>query len=369
MTARRDPLEALLAEWPVRGPDDATWDERAVEAVARAAGAGETPASLLEPPALAAEPGEPGSAEAPRSLADLARATLEAERREQQRPILDLAAIPAARPAPAPAAPAAAGGPPPARVEAEAQPPAPGAAVRGGGGRWRSSTVLAVALAVGAAGIAIGLGPLASRGPASGGPASGGLASVGAAAGGQVAPPAGGTPAPAAVAVGPQGGEPGVVDPLAPVPAAGPRGAAGGGGAPPGGAGARVAAAPPAPASPGGAPTDRPAGPGEDDPPPLPGGRNAEKGGDLPEKPSSGAVQAALGAVMGAARSCVAGHDQASTVTVAFGSDGRVTSVVVSAGPAAGTPAAACIQAALGRARVEPFARATFSVGATVRPP
>lgn len=93
----------------------------------------------------------------------------------------------------------------------------------------------------------------------------------------------------------------------------------------------------------------------------------AATAGDLPDKPSTGAVQAAVGSVMGGARACVAGQDGPSRATVTFGSDGRVQSVSVS-GPAAGTPAEACIRAALSKARVQPFARSSFSVGATVRP-
>ncbi|MCC6901635.1 MAG: hypothetical protein IT377_21870, partial [Polyangiaceae bacterium] len=77
--------------------------------------------------------------------------------------------------------------------------------------------------------------------------------------------------------------------------------------------------------------------------------------------------QAAIGSVMGSARACVAGPDEASRATLTFGSDGRVQSVAVS-GKAAGTPAEACIKAALGKARVQPFARPSFSVGTTIRP-
>jgi hypothetical protein len=89
--------------------------------------------------------------------------------------------------------------------------------------------------------------------------------------------------------------------------------------------------------------------------------------GALPTKPSTGAVQAALGSVMSGARHCVAGDDGPSSAVVVFGSDGRVQGVSVS-GPAAGKASAACIQAQLGKARVQPFAAATFSVNATVRP-
>jgi hypothetical protein len=87
----------------------------------------------------------------------------------------------------------------------------------------------------------------------------------------------------------------------------------------------------------------------------------------MPAKPSSGAVQAALGAVMSGARHCVAGDDTPSSAVVVFGSDGRVQRVNVS-GSAAGKSSAACIEAQLSRARVQPFAAANFSVSATVRP-
>ncbi|MEO6598933.1 MAG: hypothetical protein ABIQ16_03610 [Polyangiaceae bacterium] len=90
-------------------------------------------------------------------------------------------------------------------------------------------------------------------------------------------------------------------------------------------------------------------------------------GGALPMKPSSGAVQAALGAVMSGARHCVAGDDAPSSAVVRFGSDGRVQGVVVS-GPAAGKASGACIEAQLTRARVQPFAASNFSVNATLRP-
>jgi hypothetical protein len=84
-------------------------------------------------------------------------------------------------------------------------------------------------------------------------------------------------------------------------------------------------------------------------------------------KPSTGAVQVALGAVMSGARHCVAGDESASSAVVVFGSDGRVQSVTVS-GPAAGKPSGACIEGQLSRARVQPFAAASFSISATVRP-
>jgi hypothetical protein len=88
----------------------------------------------------------------------------------------------------------------------------------------------------------------------------------------------------------------------------------------------------------------------------------------MTDRPSAGAAQAAVGAVLGAARTCVAGHPQPSSAQLVFGSDGQVASVTVG-GPAAGTPAGACIESALKKARVQPFAASSFSLGVTVRPP
>jgi hypothetical protein len=86
------------------------------------------------------------------------------------------------------------------------------------------------------------------------------------------------------------------------------------------------------------------------------------------DRPSAGAAQAAVGAVLGAARSCIAGQARPSSATIVFGSSGEVSQVSVS-GEAAGTPAAGCIESALKKARVQPFAAPTFSLAVTVRPP
>ncbi|MBI5536914.1 MAG: hypothetical protein HY898_29610 [Deltaproteobacteria bacterium] len=98
-----------------------------------------------------------------------------------------------------------------------------------------------------------------------------------------------------------------------------------------------------------------------------PTAKTAPASGDIPEAPSQGAIQGALGAVMGAARACVAGMDEPSRAQITFGSDGHVQSVTVS-GAASGKPAAGCIVAALKRAKVTPFQRSSFSVGVTIRP-
>jgi hypothetical protein len=89
--------------------------------------------------------------------------------------------------------------------------------------------------------------------------------------------------------------------------------------------------------------------------------------GGLPDKPSTGAVQAALGSVMGPARACLAGTTAAAPAQVTFGSDGAVKTASVT-GPTAGSPVASCIETALRRARVAPFAAASFSLGVWVRP-
>ena len=101
--------------------------------------------------------------------------------------------------------------------------------------------------------------------------------------------------------------------------------------------------------------------------PSEPGMVMADSRGSLPDHPSTGAVQAAVGMVMGAARACVAGQNAASRATLSFGSDGRVQSVAVS-GPAQGTGAEPCLRNALSGARVQPFARAAYSVNLSVRP-
>jgi hypothetical protein len=89
--------------------------------------------------------------------------------------------------------------------------------------------------------------------------------------------------------------------------------------------------------------------------------------GSLPESPSVGAVQTAIGSVLAYARVCVAGEPSPSRARVSFGSDGHVQAVTVS-GPAAGTPAEPCIKNALQKARVAPFNRPSYSADTTIRP-
>lgn len=88
--------------------------------------------------------------------------------------------------------------------------------------------------------------------------------------------------------------------------------------------------------------------------------------GSVPQKPSQGAVTGAIGAVLREARECLGPDDPVSHANVVFGSDGKVQSVSVS-GAAAGKPAEACIKAALGKAKVGPFAEPSYSTRITVR--
>lgn len=105
--------------------------------------------------------------------------------------------------------------------------------------------------------------------------------------------------------------------------------------------------------------TDQP----EEQPGAGPGGNpNAKQ-----EKPSNAAVLGALGAVRGAVKACIADTDKPTRISVTFQSNGSVKSVVVSGG-AAGKPAEACVQAAVKKARVAPFAMDTFSTSFSVSP-
>jgi hypothetical protein len=90
--------------------------------------------------------------------------------------------------------------------------------------------------------------------------------------------------------------------------------------------------------------------------------------GDIPELPAQGAITGALGAPRTAARNCLAGHEAPSRATIVFASSGNVLSVAVS-GPAAGTPAEACIKTAMSKTSVGAFKHATFSVTTTISPP
>ncbi|WP_433931926.1 hypothetical protein AB3662_46120 [Sorangium cellulosum] len=88
---------------------------------------------------------------------------------------------------------------------------------------------------------------------------------------------------------------------------------------------------------------------------------------NVPEQPSQGSVQAALGSVMGNARACVAGADDVSRAQITFSSTGQVSKVNVS-GWAAANGQSSCVQSALKAANVGPFSKPSFSVSATIRP-
>lgn len=88
--------------------------------------------------------------------------------------------------------------------------------------------------------------------------------------------------------------------------------------------------------------------------------------GSVPQKPSQGAITGAIGAVLPEARGCLGPDDPISKATITFASGGNAQSVRVSGG-AAGKPAEACITAALMKAKVAPFAEATYTAPVTVR--
>jgi len=85
--------------------------------------------------------------------------------------------------------------------------------------------------------------------------------------------------------------------------------------------------------------------------------------GSVPLNPSAGAVGTALSSVRGGAQACLAGQTDPVIAVVTFASDGRVLRVNASG------PAAACIQAALSKAHIAPFAKESFSATTTIRPP
>jgi hypothetical protein len=89
--------------------------------------------------------------------------------------------------------------------------------------------------------------------------------------------------------------------------------------------------------------------------------------GSVPQKPSAGAIAGGIGSAMGEARACLGLDDPVSYAAITFESSGAVSGVVVS-GFASGKPAEACIKAALGKAKVPPFAQPSYTQKVTVRP-
>jgi hypothetical protein len=97
---------------------------------------------------------------------------------------------------------------------------------------------------------------------------------------------------------------------------------------------------------------------------------NAGKPGgnqSVPEKPSQGSVNSAVGSVMGGAKACVAGADDVSRAQITFGSNGSVSNVSVT-GWAANNGQSGCVKSALKGASVGPFSQPSFTVGVTIRP-
>lgn len=88
---------------------------------------------------------------------------------------------------------------------------------------------------------------------------------------------------------------------------------------------------------------------------------------NIPEQPSQGAAQSAVGSVIGGAKACVAGADDVSRANVTFGSNGSVSSVSVT-GWAAAHGKTACVTSALKGAKVGPFSRPTYVIPVTLRP-
>ncbi|MBX3234191.1 MAG: hypothetical protein KIT84_40260 [Labilithrix sp.] len=88
--------------------------------------------------------------------------------------------------------------------------------------------------------------------------------------------------------------------------------------------------------------------------------------GNVPQKPSQGAVTGAIGAVLPAARACLGPDDPISRASVVFNSDGSVYSVTVSGG-AAGKPAEPCIKDSLKKAKLTPFAETSYTANITIR--
>jgi len=89
--------------------------------------------------------------------------------------------------------------------------------------------------------------------------------------------------------------------------------------------------------------------------------------GSVPQKPSTGAIAGGIGSVMAGARACLGLDDPISYASITFESSGGVSNVAIS-GFAAGKPAEACIKAALGKAKVPPFAQPNYTQKVTVRP-
>lgn len=89
--------------------------------------------------------------------------------------------------------------------------------------------------------------------------------------------------------------------------------------------------------------------------------------GNVPQRPSQGAVTGALRPSLLEAKQCLGPDDPVSRASVVFESTGKVQSVSIS-GAAAGTKAEGCIKNALMKTRVSPFADASYTTPVTIRP-
>jgi len=85
--------------------------------------------------------------------------------------------------------------------------------------------------------------------------------------------------------------------------------------------------------------------------------------GSVPLNPSAGAISTALSGVRSGAQACLAGQSEAVSAVVTFAADGHVLRV------SAAGPSGACIQAALSKAHIAPFAKDSYSATTTIRPP
>jgi hypothetical protein len=93
----------------------------------------------------------------------------------------------------------------------------------------------------------------------------------------------------------------------------------------------------------------------------------AERSKTLPERPSQGAVQAAIGQVLGNAKACVSEADEATRATVTFKSSGDVAGVTVT-GWASANGKSGCVVSALKGAKVGAFTDPNYSFPVTIRP-
>jgi hypothetical protein len=103
------------------------------------------------------------------------------------------------------------------------------------------------------------------------------------------------------------------------------------------------------------------------DAPPVEPAAGGPRNQNVPEQPSQGSVQAAIGTVMGSAKGCVSGADDVTRASITFSSAGAVSSVSVQ-GWAAAHGQSGCVQGALKGAKVGPFSKPSYVVSVTIRP-